>query len=265
MPLPRHTPLLLPLLSLVLALCLSCAAFAQPAEEALSINTILDLGADGSVENVSVHEPQLLPHVATAVANTIRRMRFDPVIVDGSPRRVRTSALFRVGFEGSDTQRKLLVGLIEFGLPVAIEALYPRFPEGAQARGHGAEVWLLVEVDDSGKVLAAEPAAVVLSALPRASGDDREREASVNEFIEMAQQTVRLWNIRMVEADAEGRLRLIVPFSFGVQEEGGAAREFAPTLFPAMGQLGGDFNALRARSRSLPAGTLLQLSSISPR
>jgi|GEM_PF-3995460 len=180
----------------LLALCLlahSFVALAQsPESESLSVNSILDLASDGSVENVSLAGSELLPHVAVAVENTIRRMQFTPVLVEGQPRRVRTSALFRIGFTGSEADRRLAVSVIVMGLPVAMNSPFPRFPEGALARGHGAEVWLLVEVDGSGNVIASEPAAVVLSGLSRATGDDRERAASVSEFIEMSKSAVAL-------------------------------------------------------------------------
>lgn len=250
-------------LLLLFALGLAATLVRAQTEEALAVNAILDLAADGSVEKVEIHDAGLLlPYVREGVANSVQRMRFEPVVIDGQPRRVRTSALFRIGFEGSGEARKLLVTTVMLGQPIATVAPFLPFPEAPIQRGHGALLWLLVEVDAQGKVLGSEPLAVVLSALPRASGDDREREASIQDYLQRAQDSVRGWTILMAEADAEGRQYAVVTFDYAMQEEGGAAREFPAKAFPALERSGIRIEALRERTRALPPGTLMQVSML---
>jgi hypothetical protein len=148
------------------------------------------------------------------------------------------------------------------GQPIATVAPFLPFPEAPMQRGHGAQLWLLVEVDAEGKVVGSEPLAVVLSALPRASGDDREREASVQDYLQRAQDSVRGWTILMAEANAEGRQYAVVTFDYALQEEGGVAREFPASAFPALERSGIRLESLRERSRSLPPGTLMQVSML---
>lgn len=252
------------LLSLLLALGLLTAHVARAqADEALAVNAILDLAADGSVEKVEIHDAGLLlPYVREGVANSVQRMRFQPVVIEGQARRVRTSAVFRIGFEGTGDSRRLVVGTVMMGQPIATAQSFMAFPEGAAQRGHGALLWLLVEVDAQGKVLGSEPLAAILSALPRASGDDRERAASMQEFIQRAQDSVRTWTILMAEADSEGRLRAVVTFDYAVEEDGGSAREFPAQTFPALERSGIGIESLRTRSRELPPGTLMQVSML---
>ncbi|SDD82387.1 hypothetical protein [Aquimonas voraii] len=250
-------------LILLFALCLVATFARAQADEALAVNAILDLAADGSVEKVEIHDAGLLlPYVREGVANSVRRMRFEPVVIDGQARRVRTSALFRIGFEGWGEARKLLVTTVMLGQPIATAAPFLPFPEAPMQRGHGALLWLLVEVDAQGKVLGSEPLAVVLSALPRASGDDRERQASIQDYLQRAQDSVRGWTILMAEANAEGRQYAVVTFDYALQEEGGAAREFPASTFPALERSGIRVENLRERSRSLPPGTLMQISML---
>ncbi len=253
------------LLSLFLGLCVLLVASGARAqgEEALAVNAILDLAADGSVEKVEIHDAGLLlPYVREGVSNSILRMRFEPVVVEGQARRVRTSALFRIGFEGSGEGRRLVVASILMGQPVATAQSFAPFPETAMNRGHGALLWLLVEVDTEGKVLGSEPLAAILSALPRASGDDRERDASLQEFIQRAQSSVSGWTILMAEANAEGRLQAVVTFDYAMQEEGGSAREFPARAYPSLEASGISAETLLARTRALPQGTLMQVSML---
>jgi hypothetical protein len=258
----------MPFRAFLLSLLIATSLLATPvtraqSDEALAVNAILDLAADGSVEKVEIHDAGLLlPYVREGVANSVQRMRFEPVVIEGQARRVRTSAVFRIGFEGSGDSRKLVVGTVAMGQPIATVQSFMAFPEGAAERGHGALLWLLVEVDAQGKVLGSEPLAAILSALPRASGDDRERAASMQEFIQRAQDSVRGWTILMAEADPEGRLHAVVTFDYAVQEEGGNAREFPAQTFPALERSGVTVEALRARSRVLPPGTLMQVSML---
>lgn len=250
-------------LILLFALGLAATLARAQTEEALAVNAILDLATDGSVEKVEIHDAGLLlPYVREGVANSVQRMRFEPVVIDGLARRVRTSALFRIGFEGSGEARKLLVTTMMLGQPIATVAPFLPFPESPMQRGHGALLWLLVEVDAQGKVLGSEPLAVVLSALPRASGDDRERQASIQDYLQRAQDSVRGWTIAMAEANAEGRQYAVVTFDYALQEEGGAAREFPVATFPALERSGIRIDALRTQTRALPPGTLMQVSML---
>jgi hypothetical protein len=250
-------------LLLLLALGLAATLAHAQAEEALAVNAILDLAADGSVEKVEIHDAGLLlPYVREGVANSVQRMRFEPVVIDGQPRRVRTSVLFRIGFEGAGEARKLVVATMLMGQPVAVQAPFLAFPEGPLQRGHGALLWLLVEVDAQGKVLGSEPLAAVLSALPRASGDDRERQASLQDYVQRARETVRGWTILMAEADADGRMHAVVTFDYALREDGADAREFPASEFPSLARVPGGVDALRRVSRSLPPGTLMQLSML---
>ena len=250
-------------LILLFALGLAATLARAQTEEALAVNAILDLATDGSVEKVEIHDAGLLlPYVREGVANSVQRMRFEPVVIDGQARRVRTSALFRIGFEGSGEARKLLVTTMMLGQPIATVAPFLPFPESPMQRGHGALLWLLVEVDAQGKVLGSEPLAVVLSALPRASGDDRGRQASIQDYLQRAQDSVRGWTIAMAEANAEGRQYAVVTFDYALQEEGGAAREFPVATFPALERSGIRIDALRTQTRALPPGTLMQVSML---
>jgi hypothetical protein len=252
----------------VLSLLFSASLLATPfaraePNEALAVNAILDLAADGSVEKVDIHDAGLLlPYVREGVANSVQRMRFEPVRIDGQARRVRTSALFSIGFDGAGDSRKLLVATIMLGQPIATVSPFLPFPEAPMQRGHGALLWLLLEVDAQGKVIGSEPLAVILSALPRASGDDREREASAQDYLKRAQDSVRGWSVLMTEAGNDARQYAVVAFDYALQEEGGAAREFPASTFPALERSGIRLDALREYTRKLPPGTLMQVSML---
>lgn len=66
----------------------------------------------------------------------------------------------------------------------------------------------------------------------------------------------------MAEANAEGRQYTVVTFDYALQEEGGAAREFPASTFPALERSGIRVESLRERSRSLPPGILMQVSML---
>jgi hypothetical protein len=54
----------------------------------------------------------------------------------------------------------------------------------------------------------------------------------------------------------------VVTFDYAVQEEGGSAREFPAQTYPALERSGVTVEALRARARALPPGTLMQVSMV---
>lgn len=64
-------------LLLLCTLGLAATLARAQAEEALAVNAILELAADGSVEKVEIHDAGLLlPYALDGLANSVRRMRF---------------------------------------------------------------------------------------------------------------------------------------------------------------------------------------------
>jgi hypothetical protein len=158
------------LIALALAL-VPVFSLAAPQRFEASTFGSLTVEPDGRVSEVTL-DARLKPPFRSAFEDAIRRWQFQPIVQDGHPIRAvghmsltlfletdRSADSVRAGFERVDfvdapeDQRMSRAEMHEQGLRLRP----PQYPVGVAMAGVGGELMMLVEVDEQGEVLRAEP------------------------------------------------------------------------------------------------------------
>lgn len=183
---------------ILLALCLLVSnVSAQEAEYRLDIDGDIEIGPQGEVLNYRLHS-ELKPAVAKLVEQSVRRWRFEPVLVEGRPVIAKTGLHLEVlATPTPDTSGyRLQVEQVWFGNAQTIErGRSPRYPEEALYARLGADVLLAVQVDDAGRVVQVHPYQTSLTA--QTTERDAARWRKVFELA--SKKAVRGWRFELSE------------------------------------------------------------------
>lgn len=164
---------MLRLLLLPMLLACACTAAARDAtgtredvrntiEASLLVTGTIDIGTDGVAVEHRLDQPEKLPElVRDLVARTVREMRFEPVLIDNKPVKVRARMGMRVvARQLQDGGYQLRVAATSFGdagedkaeRVVRDKLQPPEYPAAASMRGIRGTVYLVLKIDRQGAV-----------------------------------------------------------------------------------------------------------------
>jgi len=240
------------------------AAVAGQAEiiESIHLAGIIEVDASGRVEQVTLRPNQLLPKIEQNVLDGMRAWTFEPHLVEGTARRIRTSVFVRVDQLKSEAGYQLVLGKVEFGHPLAQQLTPPRYPAGSIRNRIAAEVLLRVTLDDSGGVALVEP--VTARVLNQEVLNEKRHRRLVEPFARASVEALQSWRFDFVGPRADGEPhRMLVPMKFTFEGmyagTGGRRPQGQPVLFELSTPLGQSLDALAREVEGRSAGV-----SISP-
>ena len=136
---------------------LALAEEAAPTLEMTAVGEV-QIAPDGHVSDYRL-QSKLVPIVASLVDRSVRNWRFDPIVVDGSPVTAKTSMRLHLRAEpvaGRDGYSMRVVN-IWFGGLTRMGGIKPHYPKELVSAHIGARVVMALHVDETGKVLEAQP------------------------------------------------------------------------------------------------------------
>lgn len=206
------------LLALVLSLSVT-GAVAQKGEvfRARAAGELV-FGVDGKVLSAHLHD-SLGEQVDTAVLQRVHAWTFKPIMVDGKA--VNARAYFSLGLQADfadGSQGELRITEATFLDPPeqrtsqrAASVVPPRYPSKALRGGYGAEVVVLVNLDETGKVIDLSPQSAWLTGR-KAELSDKTKQNVMAAFYDAAETAVQQWSFKQL-AD-RGERYATVPITF---------------------------------------------------
>lgn len=176
------------------------AGVRKQVEASMRVTGAIHIAADGSVEHVQLDTPDRLPKgISGFVESNMASWRFEPVLVDGVPRRALTkvSALL-VGKTIGGGQMSVSIRGADFSDDTVVPATQqitgrqlrpPAFPMSAAEEGVQGTVYLLVKVERDGTVGDVSTEQVNLRFVASAPQMDRHRDR----FARVAMAAARNW------------------------------------------------------------------------
>jgi hypothetical protein len=222
------------------ALAQGAAAVRKQVEASLRVTGSITIATDGSVERVELDAPEALPKgIAAFVGGNVAAWRFEPVLVDGKPRRALTkmSALV-VGKSIGDDQMQVSIRGADFGdyaatpeaeRVVALKLKPPSYPAGPARSGAQGTAYLLVKVERDGSVGEVATEQVNLRIVTNEAQMNQYRER----FATAAMAAARTWTFTPPTAGEEATqpywvVRVPVDFTFGGQQRQGKWEVYVP-------------------------------------
>lgn len=216
--------------------------------ESIHVGGVIEVDAQGQVEQVALRRSRLVPDAETRIVNAMRVWRFEPFLMDGEARPIRTSVHLRIDQLKSPRGFQLVFGNVEFGQPLAHALTPPSYPLGSLRDGVSAEVLLRLTLDKGGRVVEAEP--VMARVLKQQVRSEHRHRRLVAPFVQSSLKAVQDWTYEFVEAGVDGDpQQLLVPMVYTVHGGGAADPELAapmnaPVLFELSNPLGRPIEAL---------------------
>lgn len=198
------------------------ATAAVPETYVASASGEIVIGPDGKVVSARLDARGLDARMRADYEDHIRRWTFEPVVEDGAPVAVRVpiQLALRAVIDPASKRASLYIERAFFLTPPRVRAALapgertemppPNYPPGAFRAGVGAEVMLLVELGEDGRVARAAAREVsLLSAAPL-----RMVQSDVDSLIKAAERAAARWRI---PGYAPGD-RVLVPVKFNSGE-----------------------------------------------
>lgn len=242
------------------------AAVAEQAEvlESIHLAGVIEVDASGRVEQVTLRPNQLLPSIEAKVLRVMQNWTFAPYVLDGTPRRIRTSVYARLDQLKSEAGYQLVLDDAEFGQPLAQNLTPPRYPAQSLRSRIAAEVLLRLTLDNEGGVALAEP--VSARVLNRGVRNEAQHRRWVEPFARASVEAVQSWRFEFVEPSEDGTAhQMLVPMTFTISGmyagTGGRRPENAPVLFELSTPLGRPLEALAREAEGRSGGVLISPTS----
>lgn len=197
--------------------------------ESIHVGGVIEVDALGQVEQVALRRSRLIPDAETRIVKAIQAWRFEPFLMDGEARPIRTSVHLRIDQLQSPRGFQLLFGNVEFGQPLANAPTPPSYPLGSLRDGVSAEVLLRLTLDETGRVVQAEP--VMARVLGQEVRSEHRHRRLVAPFVQSSLKAVQDWTYDFVEARADGdHHQLLVPMVYTVHSGGAADTDAKPSI-----------------------------------
>jgi hypothetical protein len=238
------------------------AAVARQPEllESVHLAGVIEVDASGRVEQVKLQPNQLLPSIETKVLQVMQNWTFAPYVLDGTPRRIRTSVYARLDQLKSEAGYQLVLATAEFGQPLTQHATAPRYPFQSLQRRIAAEVLLRLTLDDEGGVAMAEP--VTARVLNRGVRSEAQHRRLVEPFARASVAAVQSWRFDFVEPRADGSAHeVLVPITYTMSGmyagTGGRRPQNTPVMFELSTPLGRPLETLAREAEGRSGGVLI--------
>jgi hypothetical protein len=197
--------------------------------ESIHVGGVIEVDAQGQVEQVAMRRSRLIPDAETRIVKAMQAWRFEPFLMDGEARPIRTSVHLRIDQLKSPRGFQLVFGNVEFGQPLAHAPTPPSYPLGSLRDGVSAEVLLRLTLDDTGRVVQAEP--VMARVLRQEVRSEHRHRRLVAPFVQSSLKAVQDWTYEFVEARADGgHHQLLVPMVYSVHGGGAADTDAKPSI-----------------------------------
>jgi hypothetical protein len=216
--------------------------------ESIHVGGVIEVDTQGQVEQVTLRRSRLIPDAETRIVNAMQAWRFEPFLMDGQAKPIRTSVHLRIDQLKSPRGFQLAFGKVEFGQPLAHALTPPSYPRGSLRDGISAEVLLRLTLDDTGRVIEAEP--VMARVLGQEVRSEQRHRRLVAPFVQSSLKAVQAWTYEFVESRANGdHHQLLTPVVYTVQgggaaDAGGDPTMTAPVLFELSSPLGRPLESL---------------------
>jgi hypothetical protein len=191
---------------LLAAGCLtSASAFAVAGPSAptleMSADGEIQIAVDGHVSDYRL-QSKLAPVVASLVDHDVRGWTFEPVVVDGVAVVAKTAMHLDLKAEpdGAKDHYKIRIVNVTFGAPRRSEndqTRPPHYPEAAVSGHVGAKVLLYVRLDDSGRIVDAQPCQ---TSLDKRTSSENEAERWRKLFEKASIAAAKGWRYDLSEA-----------------------------------------------------------------
>lgn len=234
---------------LVMVVALACAqataaqgvaAVRKQVEASLRVTGSITIATDGSVEAVELDAPEKLPKgIAAFVGSSVAAWRFEPVLVDGQPRRAQTrmSALL-VGKSIGEGQMQVSIRGADFGDDQAVpeaerivgrQMKPPGYPMAAADGGVQGTAYLLVKIERDGTVGDVSTEQVNLRVVATEAQVNQHRER----FARAAMAAARKWTFAPPTAGEQAAqpywvVRVPVAFTFSGEPRDGGWEVYVP-------------------------------------
>lgn len=227
-------------------------------DNAVFVTGIIEVDAEGKVETARFTSSELRPAIEEQVLDAVRGWTFNPFLVDGVARRIRTSMNLKLELVHQGDQAVLRFAEKDFGQPVLVSAQPPRYPASSLSRRHQASLVMAMTLADDGSVISAEPVSGEI--LGERATESRQRTL-LQPFVTSAVAAVRNWRYDFVEPSSGGApQRFLVSLTFTVSPARRPGRGVvnAPVLYDAAATLGQPLDTLLARqaASNAPFATL---------
>ena len=224
---------------------------------------------DGSISDYRLRS-ELAPNVAQLVDKAVHGWRFEPIMVDGVPVVAKTVMHLSLKAEpaGGKGDYRIRIVDVHFGEPRrdGLGMRPPHYPKEAVRAHLGAKVLLAVQIDDSGKVVDAQPYQTSLDAR---TGSDADAERWRKMFELASVTAAKAWHYDLSETidgkPAKASALVPVVFSIGASPQQGKWKVYVPGplhMVPWMGDKriadGGDLSSL-SEDRALPLDSHFRL------
>ena len=199
----------------------------------------IEVSAEGAVESVELDAKGIRPDLVERIERVVLGWRFNPYLVDGQPRRIRTSMYLKLEqFDGPGGARVML-SATAFGTPRMTSTRAPVYPVNQLERRREADVQLLLTVEDDGSVSDVQPLkGRVFGMRPAAS--ERAHRASLDRFMQSAAAAAREWTFDFLEpVDTGEKRQMIAPVAFRLTGTSDATPRSGPPLieYEAMSEI----------------------------
>lgn len=221
--------------------------------ESVHLAGVIEVDASGRVEQVKLQPNQLRPSIETKALQVMQNWSFAPYVLDGTPRRIRTSVYARLDLLKSAAGYELVLATAEFGQPLGQHAPAPRYPAQSLQNRIAAEVLLRLTLDDEGGVAMAEP--VTARVLNRGVRNEKYHRRLIEPFVRASVEAVQSWRFDFVEPREDGTAhQLLVPITYTLSGmyagTGGRRPQNTPVLFELSTPLGRPLEALAREAES---------------
>jgi hypothetical protein len=156
---------------------LASTAWAQTGKPTYELEAVgeVQIAPDGAVSDYRLGKDSTLPPaIAQLVDRNVRAWHFEPVLVDGKAVVAKTALHMQLKAEPLDGRDRYSVRVedVRFGAPVrSAQGKPPRYPDAAVGARLGAKVVLALRLDETGKVIDAQPYQTSLDARARSEAD----------------------------------------------------------------------------------------------
>lgn len=220
----------------------SPAADISQAADTLWLRGVIDIDSSGRVERLELQSQALRGDVADMLQAQVSRWRFAPPSIEGQAGALRTAISLELGLLPEDSNpRARTLGILKHRLGDALwtEQPAPVYPSASLARGLGAELILIADVDGEGRVIAVEPVqGVLLGQRVRAEAVQRR---ALEPFVRAAIGSIQRWRMEPPHAaPAAKTTRFLVPIRFHAGQSPAGARAAEALRYPAADALGAE-------------------------
>jgi hypothetical protein len=191
--------------------------------EVIGVHGLIDIDADGSVDQVALIDSPLRHDIGERLVETLEKWHFKPIDLEGVQRSVRTSFLLRLELMNDTRGYWLRIAQHQFGTPTALSPRSPSYPLSANRDGIEAEILMLVGIKADGSVEGVEPVRGQIFGKRIRSEDVPSRNA-LKPFIQSAhyrcdRSKVAVWLFHFRLSDGGLAPTLLVPVRFSLTSE----------------------------------------------